>query len=50
MVATPVRNLVSGGAVAALLAIVMLVPTVAGVSTWKWVLGLVGLLVWFRAR
>ena len=47
---TPVRNLVSGAAAAAVLAIVMFAPSIAGVSTWKWMLGLVGLVLWFLAE
>jgi hypothetical protein len=46
---TPVRNLVGGTAVAAVLAIVMYTPTIAGVSTWKWLLGLAGLSLWLGA-
>ena len=47
---TPIGNLVGGAAAAAILAIVMLIPTIAGVSTWKWMLGFVGLLLWFLAE
>jgi hypothetical protein len=47
---TPIGNLVGGAAAAAILAIVMFIPTIAGVSTWKWMLGLVGLLLWFLAE
>jgi len=36
-------------AVAAVPAIVAFVPTIAGVSTWKWVLGIVGLMIFMRA-
>ena len=36
-------------AVAAVPAIVAFVPTIAGVSTWKWVLGIVGLMIFMLA-
>jgi len=38
-----IRRLVSGVAVAAVLAWVVAVPRVAGVETWKWLLGAIGL-------
>jgi hypothetical protein len=44
-VTTPVRNVVCGVGVAVVLASVGIVPTVAGVSTWKWLLGVLGLLL-----
>jgi hypothetical protein len=44
-VTTPVRNLASGVGVAVLLAAIGIVPTIAGVSTWKWVLGILGLML-----
>jgi len=50
VMSTPIGNLVGGAAAAAILAIVMLIPTIAGVSTWKWMLGFVGLLLWFLAE
>jgi len=39
----PLRNLVGGAVVAAFLASIIGIPTIAGVDTWKWILGLVGL-------
>jgi len=36
-------------AVAAVPAIVVFVPTIAGVSTWKWVLGIVGVMIFVLA-
>jgi hypothetical protein len=47
---TPVRNLVGGAATATVLAIIMYIPTIAGVSAWKWMLGVVGLLLWLLAE
>jgi hypothetical protein len=41
---SPVRNLVAGGCVAALLAILLAAPTIAGISSWKIVLAALGLL------
>jgi hypothetical protein len=35
--------------VAAVPTIVVFVPTIAGVSTWKWVLGIVGLMIFMLA-
>lgn len=37
------RNIVAGAAVAMLLAVVMIVPSLFGISTWKIVLGALGL-------
>lgn len=45
----PVRNLVFGGGTATLLALVMLVPSLGGVSTWKWALAAVGLVLFVFA-
>jgi hypothetical protein len=45
----PIRNLLGGVATAAILAIAIVTPTIVGVSTWKWVLAVIGLLLWFRA-
>jgi hypothetical protein len=36
-------------AVAAVPTILVFVPTIAGVSTWKWVLGIVGLMIFVLA-
>ena len=38
-----VGRLASGVAVAAVVALLIAVPRVAGVETWKWVLGVIGL-------
>jgi hypothetical protein len=43
------KRLSLGLAVAAVPAIVVFVPTIAGVSTWKWVLGIVGLMIFMLA-
>jgi hypothetical protein len=49
-VTTPVRNLALGVGVAVGLATVAIVPTIAGVSTWKWVLGVLGIVLFVRAE
>jgi hypothetical protein len=49
-VTTPVRNLVFGVGVAVGLATIVIVPTIAGVSTWKWLLGVLGLVLILRAE
>jgi hypothetical protein len=46
---TPARNLVFGTALAALFAVVMLVPSIGGVSTWKWILAAGGLALFVLA-
>ena len=43
------RNLVGGFLVAALLAGPFIVPSVAGISTWKYLLGAIGLWLFGRA-
>jgi ABC-type Fe3+ transport system permease subunit len=43
------RNLGGGILVAVLLAVPFVVPTVAGISTWKYLLGAIGLVVFVRA-
>jgi hypothetical protein len=43
------KNLAGGLAVAVLLAAPFVVPTIAGISTWKYVLGAIGLGIFVRA-
>jgi hypothetical protein len=50
VVRTPVRNLVFGVGIAMGLATIAIVPTIAGVSTWKWLLGVLGLVLFVRAE
>jgi hypothetical protein len=45
--ASPVRNILAGSAVAALLAVLLAVPTIAGISSWKVVLAAVGAFLFF---
>ena len=45
--ASPVRNILAGSAFAALLAVLMATPTVAGISSWKVVLAAVGAILFF---
>jgi hypothetical protein len=49
-VTTPVRNLLFGVGVAVGLATIAIVPTIAGVSTWKWLLGVMGLVLFVRGE
>ena len=46
---TPARNLLGAAAAAAVLALVMVDPTLAGIRIWKWLLALIGLWLWFAA-
>jgi hypothetical protein len=43
------KNLAGGLAVAVLLAAPFVVPAIAGISTWKYVLGAIGLGIFVRA-
>ena len=43
------RNLAAGLAVAVLLATPFIVPAVAGIATWKIILGIAGLWIFVRA-
>jgi hypothetical protein len=45
----PVKRLLSGGAVAIVGALVAITPRILGVDTWKIVLGLFGLALFFGA-
>ena len=47
---TPLRNLVIGLGTAVVLTAVAIVPTVAGISTWKLVLGLLGIALFVLAE
>jgi hypothetical protein len=49
-VTTPGRNLAFGAGVAVGLAAMAVVPTIAGVSTWKWVLGVLGVALFVLAE
>lgn len=46
----PTRNLLFGIGIALVLVTMTVVPTIAGVSTWKWALGGVGLLLFIAAE
>lgn len=48
--ASPVRNLLAGSALATLLAVLMTTPTLGGISTWKVVLAAIGLLLFTLSR
>jgi hypothetical protein len=50
IVTTPVRNLVLGGGIAAGLATLAIVPTIAGVDTWKWILAILGVVLFVLAE
>ena len=43
--ASPVRNILAGSGVAALLAVQLAVPTIAGISSWKVVLAALGVIL-----
>ena len=43
--ASPVRNLLAGSGVAALLAMVLAAPTINGISSWKLFLAGIGLIL-----
>ena len=45
VVTTPAQNVVFGLGVAVGLAIIAIVPTIAGVSTWKWALCVLGIVL-----
>lgn len=45
----PLRNIVFGMAVAAVLAFMAVVPAVRGISTWKYVLAAIGVVLIVRA-
>jgi hypothetical protein len=42
-------NLISGLVVAAVIALPLIVPTVAGISTWKYLAGAIGMAIFVRA-
>jgi len=46
---SPVRNLVAGSGVAAVLAILLAAPTIVGISSWKIVLAALGLILFMRS-
>jgi hypothetical protein len=50
VVTTPVRNVLVGAGVAGGLATLAIVPEVAGVSTWKWALGVLGVVFFVLAE
>ena len=43
------RNLLGGLAVAVAISTPFVVPTIAGISTWKYVLGVIGVALFVRA-
>ena len=46
---SPLHNIILGVVVATVLALIMLIPNIAGVGTWKYVLAAIGLALWFLA-
>jgi hypothetical protein len=48
--ATPVRNLALGVGIAVVLAAIAIGPTIAGVSLWKWALGVLGVVLFVLAE
>ena len=49
VVSTPLRNIVIGALVAIAIAL-LLIPSLGGVATWKYVLAALGLVLWFLAE
>lgn len=47
--ASPVRNILAGSGIAAVLAVLLAAPTIVGISSWKIVLGAFGLLLFVRS-
>ena len=47
--ASPLRNILAGSGVAALLAILLAVPTIVGISSWKIFLAALGLILFIRS-
>ncbi len=45
--ASPLRHILAGSGVAALLAVLLATPTIAGISAWKVVLAAFGLMLFF---
>jgi hypothetical protein len=43
------RNFIGGAAIAMILAVVVAVPSFWGISTWKYVAGIIGLWLFLRA-
>ncbi len=48
-VSRPLRHIV-GGALAAIVMALMLIPSIGGISSWKILLALFGLALWFLAE
>ena len=46
---SPLRNIILGVVVATVVALIVLIPNIAGVGTWKYVLAVIGLALWFLA-
>ena len=44
------RTLMGAAIAVVIVGLAVTVPTLAGISTWKWMLALIGLLIWFYAR
>jgi hypothetical protein len=42
-----VQNIVGGLAIATVIAVIVMVPSFQGISTWKYVLGVIGLVLFF---
>ena len=47
---SPLRNILLGIVVATMLALIMIVPNIGGIGTWKYVLAALGLVLWFLAE
>ena len=47
--ASRIRNIVGGLAIATVIAVIMMVPSFRGISTWKYLLGVIGLVLFLLA-
>ena len=47
---SPLHNILLGVVVAMVLALIMIIPNIGGVGTWKYALAALGLVLWFLAE
>ena len=46
---SPARNILAGSGLAVLLAVLLAAPTIGGISSWKILLGAIGLILFVRS-
>jgi hypothetical protein len=44
---SPLHNIVLGAVAATAIALMLIVPNIGGISTWKYLLAAIGLVFWF---